>query len=734
MPVAVTYPGPAPFGTELADITLSALVIGEELTLFWATGGVMTHFVTSTVVATEVATLKAAMDAFAITQGADGIWETLSTTDLTTKVRAAYIDSIGHLFVTSDDGVGSVTTKLWRGDAPAVAQVSRLTPAAVAIGDIFTAAINDKGISVTAVTATPASISALMVAAIAATTIPEWLEVTASVDGDTVKLTANEPGVPFTVVGSSSNGSALDVTVTRFVTGTAGTSAIQSFKIGDAATGGTFTVVFGDQITSALAVGASAATVQTALRALSTIGGTNVSVGSSSDGNDTTYTCTFSGSLGSSPLATMIVTLTTPMPVLRTIQQGAASGVPQNEKQTLTFGDGWDFDGAATGYTYTLTLSGQTTAAIDANATPAFVGGTLNSLSNVDGASVTAAGNVLTVEFVGVDGQAVQAQMTASAFTGANTHTISCPVTHVTVGVLPASDQQDIALTGGPTGGTFTLTFSGQTTSALAFDATAATIDTALEALSNIGAGDVSVGGNPGGPWRVVFTNLMANSGQALMTADGASLTGSGSQTFTVSAVTASSGPSHWDTAANWIPSGVPANGDDVRFEIGNSDCLYGLLQTAVTLASLHVAMSWRAKLGLPRQNPGEYVEYRTCELTAGVTSLIVGIGDGSGPSKVAVNTGAVQTAITVRGSGGSSDSGQPAVLWRGSHASNAATILGGEFGSAPYSDQSAVLATFTQYGGSVFLKHTSISGALNTTGQAFRSYDCTHGGQPLAN
>ena len=41
------------------------------------------------------------------------------------------------------------------------------------------------------------------------------------------------------------------------------------------------------------------------------------------------------------------------------------------------------------------------------------------------------------------------------------------------------------------TGGTFTLTFNGQTTAPLAFNATAAQIEAALEALSNIGAGNI---------------------------------------------------------------------------------------------------------------------------------------------------------------------------------------------------------------------------------------------------
>lgn len=51
---------------------------------------------------------------------------------------------------------------------------------------------------------------------------------------------------------------------------------------------------------------------------------------------------------------------------------------------------------------------------------------------------------------------------------------------------------------GDANGGTFTLTFNGQTTGAIAWNADAATIQAALEALSNIGVGDITTGGSAG--------------------------------------------------------------------------------------------------------------------------------------------------------------------------------------------------------------------------------------------
>jgi Phage gp6-like head-tail connector protein len=57
--------------------------------------------------------------------------------------------------------------------------------------------------------------------------------------------------------------------------------------------------------------------------------------------------------------------------------------------------------------------------------------------------------------------------------------------------------SQTIMIYGTPTGGTFTLTFNGDSTSSIAYNATAATVQTALQALGNIGSGNVICSGGP---------------------------------------------------------------------------------------------------------------------------------------------------------------------------------------------------------------------------------------------
>ncbi len=104
-----------------------------------------------------------------------------------------------------------------------------------------------------------------------------------------------------------------------------------------------------------------------------------------------------------------------------------------------------------------------------------------------------------------------------------------------------SEEVQTLTITGTPTGGTYTLTYSGQPTAALPYNATAAQVRTALEALSNIGAGNVTTGGgaHPGTPITVTFTGTLANTNVAQMTANSAGLTGGSTPTVTPTTTTA---------------------------------------------------------------------------------------------------------------------------------------------------------------------------------------------------
>lgn len=91
---------------------------------------------------------------------------------------------------------------------------------------------------------------------------------------------------------------------------------------------------------------------------------------------------------------------------------------------------------------------------------------------------------------------------------------------------LGTNEVQTITISGGVTGGTFTLTFGGQTTAAIAYNASALTVQGALENLSSIGEGNVTVTGAAGGPWTLTFQGTLGDAPQALLTHNIASLTG----------------------------------------------------------------------------------------------------------------------------------------------------------------------------------------------------------------
>ncbi len=97
-----------------------------------------------------------------------------------------------------------------------------------------------------------------------------------------------------------------------------------------------------------------------------------------------------------------------------------------------------------------------------------------------------------------------------------------------------ASEAQTVTVTGAPTGGTFTLSYNGQTTAAIAYNATAGAVQAALRALSNMPESGVTVSGSNGGPYTVTFADSV-NVSQITATA---SLTGGTAPSVTTATTT----------------------------------------------------------------------------------------------------------------------------------------------------------------------------------------------------
>lgn len=90
----------------------------------------------------------------------------------------------------------------------------------------------------------------------------------------------------------------------------------------------------------------------------------------------------------------------------------------------------------------------------------------------------------------------------------------------------PLPDPPVQTVTIDASGGTFTLTYSGQVSGPLAFDLSAADLQRELEALGRIGAGNVAVSGEDGGPFELRFGGALTGRDIQVVEADDDALDG----------------------------------------------------------------------------------------------------------------------------------------------------------------------------------------------------------------
>ena len=163
---------------------------------------------------------------------------------------------------------------------------------------------------------------------------------------------------------------------------------------------GTFTLSFGGYTTSSIAVGASAATVKTALEALTSVGSGNVTVAiATANSGEQSWTVTFKGSLANANQSQMTInssSVTSNGTLAETESTTTNGRALQDEIQTVTLSN-------ATGGTFRLAYKGQTTVPIAYNASASTVDSALETLSTVGSGAVTIAlaSSVYTITFGG---------------------------------------------------------------------------------------------------------------------------------------------------------------------------------------------------------------------------------------------------------------------------------------------------------------------------------------------
>ena len=167
---------------------------------------------------------------------------------------------------------------------------------------------------------------------------------------------------------------------------------------------------------------------------------------------------------------------------LRIQQSGALDGLPSVQQVAVT---------GSAGSTFTLDFEGDDTDPIDVGASASDVATELNALNTINanggGVNVTydSNTNVYTVAFnVGPLADSVQPLLTLTGTTGD---------ANATIADFSGPPEVQSVTVSGPTSGTFTLTFEGQTTAALPVDSSASSVASALDALSTIKAGGGAV-------------------------------------------------------------------------------------------------------------------------------------------------------------------------------------------------------------------------------------------------
>lgn len=112
------------------------------------------------------------------------------------------------------------------------------------------------------------------------------------------------------------------------------------------------------------------------------------------------------------------------------------------------------------------------------------------------------------------------------------------------------------------TGGTFTLTFQSAVTNAIAFDASAATIQLELEALDTIGNGDVLVAAD-GADWDITFQDDLGSTVLTVtdFTLDGTNLVGAGAEALTLETPGVPDNATTSITLTNGVVEAVEAGG-----------------------------------------------------------------------------------------------------------------------------------------------------------------------------
>lgn len=174
-------------------------------------------------------------------------------------------------------------------------------------------------------------------------------------------------------------------------------------------------------------------------------------------------------------------------------------------------------------------------------------------------------------------------------------------------------------------------------------------------------------------------------------------------QTLTRAATTASAGPEHWDSAANWSGGAVPggAAAQEVTIEDWSGDIMYGLDQSDIanTLTRLTLGKSFSGRLGVAGAAgyAGTYLQIKATAVNVGPHA---GTGSPSGSGRTMINTGSTASTVTISAtSTTSADANKPACRLLADSAATVINVLGGAVGIAFDAGETATVGTINAAG-----------------------------------
>lgn len=188
--------------------------------------------------------------------------------------------------------------------------------------------------------------------------------------------------------------------------------------------------------------------------------------------------------------------------------------------------------------------------------------------------------------------------------------------------------------------------------------------------------------------------------------------------------------PLNWSRVIGTAPGvrAIPQTGDDVVVANTDVPMLWNLgLLAAVQFATYTRWQSFTGTIGLPENNPNGYVEWRETyfkfvgpqgSVPSGGLTLILGFGNGSGPSRERYNLGSQKYTLKVLAAGSPIDTYGIRIL--GVHTDNTITAVNGvSIGVATLPGETSQLNSVTIGGGSTFGTGSGVTWTTSTSGTA---------------